>query len=233
MPAWSRCPRTGPGLAFPAEALAAAAATADLVWLCVPHNPIGDRPAQDAIDRVIEATAGVAVVDAAYAEFAGDRWGPIVGRPRRAWWCWARCSKAFALAGARVGYAVAHPDRAALLDRLRPPGSVSSVSVALALRALAGEGLDGGARRPGGRVAGRTSPPGSVPWAGIPLPSTTNFVLCEIGPDAGEVAQRMMDRGVAVRAFGAGHPLAEYLRFSVRLEDQQTRMLETLEKESR
>lgn len=222
--------RPPPGFGFPADALEAAAGSADLTWLCVPHNPVGDRPDQVEIDRVVAASRGVTVVDAAYAEFTGDRWGHLVSdRPGLV--VLGTLSKAFALAGARVGYAVANPDEASVLERLRPPGSISSVSVALALRALAeGQWMEEHV----GVVAGLREElaVGLAALGFAPNPSTTNFVLCRIGPAAAEIAQRLMDRGVVVRQFGTDHPLADYLRFTVRLPEQQDRMLEELERAS-
>jgi len=223
-------PRGLPDLDFPVDALTEAAASADLVWLCVPSNPVGDRPACDQIDRVIEAAAGITVVDAAYAEFTGDRWGPRVVE-RRGLVVLGTLSKAFSLAGARVGYAIAGPEEAMLLDRLRPPGSVSSVSEALALRAL---GETGWMEEHVARVIGlREALSAGLSGLGLePLASDTNFVLCRFGPEAGAVAERLMGRGVVVRAFGADHPLTDYLRFTVRLAPQQERILQELGKES-
>ena len=219
----------GDDLAFPAEGLAEAAAGASLTWLCIPGNPIGDRPPAADVDRVLDAAGGVVVLDAAYAEFSGDRWGPAVSA-RDDLVVLGTLSKAFGLAGARVGYAVAPPTLAELLDRLRPPGSLATASAALAVRAFREtawmeEHVAAVEELRAGLAAG-------LPALGLqPLPSQANFVLCEIGEDAAGVADRLMGRGVVVRAFGAGHPLRRFLRFTVRLPGQQDRMLEALGKE--
>jgi histidinol-phosphate aminotransferase len=139
-------------------------------------------------------------------------------------------SKAFGLAGARVGYAIAPVPLAGLLDRLRPPGSISTASAALAVRALGErEWLEEHLAAIGSLRALLAD--GLASLGLEPIPSSANFVLCEIGQAAGEVAGRLMDRGVVVRSFGEGHPLERFLRFTVRLPDQQDRMLEELGRE--
>jgi histidinol-phosphate aminotransferase len=221
-------PRSGSG--FPTDELVAAAGSAAVTWLCVPHNPLGDRPPDAAIARVIAATRGVTVIDAAYAEFAGDRWSDRVAGGSDLI-VLGTLSKAFSLAGARVGYALAPPKLADTLDRLRPPGSVSSVSVALALRGLAEvnwmhEHVERVARLRAMLASG-------LRGLGLePRPSTTNFVLAEVGP-AAQIAHRLMRRGIVVRSFRPGHPLADHLRFTVRRADQQEQMLEALDQEMR
>lgn len=221
----------GDDLAFPAAALAEVAGGADLTWLCVPSNPVGDRPPDDEIDRVLDTAAGVVVLDAAYAEFADDRWGPAVAA-RDDLVVLGTMSKAFGLAGARVGYAIAPAPLAGVLDRLRPPGSISTASAALAVRAFGESGwMEEHLVAVEGLLVDLAA--GLASLGLDPLPSQANFVLCEIGDEAREVADRLMNRGVVVRAFGSDHPLGRFLRFTVRLPDQQKRMLEALRKELR
>ncbi len=220
-------PRAAPGLGWPGEALAGAAAAADLTWLCVPDNPFGDRPDDGEIDRVLTAAAGIVVIDAAYAEFADDRWAPWLERhPHLV--VLHTMSKAFGLAGIRVGYSLSSPDIAMRLDAVRPPGSVSSVSAALAIRALEepeyvkGIITDIWAAR--AELAGRLA---GLGWA--VRPSVANFLLCEVGPEAPAIEAALMARGIVVRAFAAG-PLAEYLRFTVRSPAEHDRLFAELER---
>lgn len=224
-------PRGDPGSAFPAEQLASAARSAAVTWLCVPHNPLGDRIPDEAIARVMAATRGVTVIDAAYAEFAGDRWGARVAAGSDMI-VLGTLSKAFGLAGARVGYALASPDLADALDALRPPGSISSVSVALALRSLAEIGwMEEHIARTAHLRAALTE---GLRDIGLqPADSTTNFVLAEVGEAAPKVADALMSCGIAARSFAPGHPLAGHLRFTVRRADQQERMLDALHQEMR
>ncbi|OGO56099.1 MAG: hypothetical protein A2Z32_11365, partial [Chloroflexi bacterium RBG_16_69_14] len=140
-------PRLGEaaGWALDPAAVRAAAGDAAVVWLCSPNNPTAlaepDGAIRDLLVGLAEDadTAGrpapVVVLDEAYAEFVGTSLIPlrddhpnlIVVRT---------ASKAYALAGLRVGFAVARPEVIARLNPFRPPGSVSTVSVTLVTEAL-------------------------------------------------------------------------------------------------
>lgn len=224
-------PRLLPDLAFPASALTEAARDAALTWLCVPHNPIGDRPSDTAIAPVVAAADGTTVIDAAYAELVGDTWGAFVAGHDDVV-VLGTLSKAFALAGGRVGYAIAPPALADALDALRPPSSISGISVALALRALAETGW---MEEHVGRVIGlRDELAAGLRTIGLqPRPSVTNFVLVPIGERAAAIADSLLDRGIVVRSFGPPHPLADWLRLSVRTATDQERMLAALHEELR
>ena len=58
--------------------------------------------------------------------------------------------------------------------------------------------------------------------------SATNFVLCEIGPTAHRLADDLMGEGLVVRRFPGSHPLADFLRFTVRTRDEDDRLIDTL-----
>jgi histidinol-phosphate aminotransferase len=228
---YEEVPRALPEAAFPASLLADAARGASVTWLCIPHNQLGDRAPGVDVDRVVAATAGVTVVDAAYAAFAGDTWTEYVAAGRDVV-VLGTLSKAFALAGARVGYALASPELADALEALRPPGSVSSISVALALRSLSE--IDWMEEHVARIAQLRTALTAGLRDLGLqPRDSTTNFVLVEIGGAAPDVTGALMRRGIVARSFGVHHPLSGHLRFTVRRADQQERMLEALHQEMR
>ncbi|MDX1691306.1 MAG: aminotransferase class I/II-fold pyridoxal phosphate-dependent enzyme [Acidimicrobiia bacterium] len=216
----------GDDLAFPTSALADAAACSAVTWLCVPHNPVGDRPSDQDLDRVRNAASGVVVVDAAYAEFTGDRWSDrIADDPDLV--VLGTLSKAFGLAGIRVGYALTSPRHAAALHAVRPPGSISTVSAAIAVRAL----QDPSWMYANVAVlrAARADLADRLTRIGLDVrPSTTNFLLAPV-PDASDVATRLMDRGIVVRAYAADHPLADHLRFTVRSPGEHDRLVAELE----
>lgn len=220
-------PRSGPGLAWPGAALAEAAAEADLIWLCLPDNPFGDRPQDDAIRQVLTAARGIVVIDAAYAEFAGDAWSPwLAGHPNLV--VLHTLSKAFGLAAIRVGYSISSADIAMRLDAVRPPGSVSSISAALAIRAL---GQPDYAREIVARIAAaRADLAESLGQLGMWVrPSLVNFLLCEVGPGAAALETELMGRGMVVRAYRSG-PLTQYLRFTVRSPAENARLVAELER---
>ena len=215
-----------PDFGFPADHVIAAARQAEMVWLCVPSNPLGNRPTDEEIGAVIAATDGVVIVDAAYAEFAGDNWAPWVDRYHNLL-VFHTMSKAYGLAGARVGYALGHPDLIAAIDGVRPPGSISSLSVDLAVAAL--HAPDRMRSLVASITEERVRLAGSLQDVGLRvLPSLTNFLLCEVGPTTRRVAGALMNRGLVARTFPEEGPLATYLRFTVRSPQAHDRLLSAL-----
>jgi histidinol-phosphate aminotransferase len=189
----------------------------------VPSNPIGDRIPDPDVAQIRNAAGGVVVVDAAYSEFTGDHWEVdddvvVLGT----------LSKAFGLAGIRVGYALADPERAAALHAVRPPGSISTLSAALAVRAL--DDAEWAAANVERISAAREDLAAKLRALGLePRDSVTNFVLVPIGPAAPEVSAALMARGLVSRDFGAAHPLADHLRFTARTPEQHNRLVTVLE----
>ena len=229
-------PRLGPddGFALDMNGLVRALDGADLVWLCDPNNPTGAREAAGTVERVLEASASVArgqpivVVDEAYAEFVDS--SVVALRSSHPNLVVVRTvSKAFALPGIRVGYAVATRATIARLERVRPPGSISTISATLAAEAL---------RRPEparARVAAiaaeRDRFAAGLAAAGWrPAPSVTNFLLVRIGDAAaaGAAAERLLRAGLVPRTFGPDHPLAGHLRLTVRSPAEDDRLLDAI-----
>jgi histidinol-phosphate aminotransferase len=221
-------PRLGAerGYTLDLEAIRAAAGDADLVWLCSPNNPTGLPEPDGAIETLLDvlavdaAVAGrspaIVVLDEAYAEFVGAsllelrRRHPNLVVVRTA-------SKAYALAGLRVGFAVARPETIARIAPYRPPGSISTVSVTVVTEALADPRgmLENVARVD----AERERLADALRDAGWSVgPTVTNFVLVDFGTAerAAAVATGMLGRGLVPRTFGAGHPLAHALRLTIR-----------------
>lgn len=217
-----------PDLAVVVDDLVGAAADAAVTWLCVPHNPIGDRLDDAAIEAVLEAGDGLVVLDAAYAQFAGDRWGGWVQRHDRLI-VLHTLSKAAGLAGVRVGYSLSSPEVAAALHAVRPPGSIGTLSAALAVRALQDSWIE---ENVAAILADRSHLADGLAELGLePLPTATNFVLTRVGQAAREVMEGLMGRGIVVRAFPSDGPLAAHLRFTVRTPAEHDRLFEALSKE--
>jgi len=221
-------PRLGPeaGWALDEAAVRAAAATADVVWLCSPNNPTALAEPEGAIARVLTgigedaAAAGRApatvVLDEAYAEFV-DR-SLVALRLRHSNLVVIRtASKAYGLAGLRVGFAIARPETIARIAPYRPPGSVSTVSVTVVTEALADPA---GMRANVARVdAERDRLAEALRRAGWSVgPSVTNFLLVDLGTRerAATVATQLLRRGLVPRTFPADHPLAHALRLTIR-----------------
>jgi histidinol-phosphate aminotransferase len=230
-------PRLGAdaGWALDPVATRAAARDASVVWLCSPNNPtalaepdgtIGDLLAAIAADAAAAGRgAPIVVLDEAYAEFVGSS---LIGLrdayPRLI--VVRTASKAYALAGLRVGFAVARPEVIARMNPFRPPGSVSTVSVTVVTEALRDPAiLEANLERVARERARLTEALGAAGWS--VGPSVTNFLLVDFGSveRAAAVAEALLSRGLVPRTFGAGHRLADHLRLTVRDPHENDRLI--------
>ena len=140
-------------------------------------------------------------------------------------------SKGFGLAGIRVGYAMAHPSLVAALDAVRPPGSIASLSVELAIAAL--EDPDRMTKSVAYVTEQREDLASRLIDLGLrPMPSTTNFLLCPTGTDAHRIADEARSLGLVIRTFPSG-PLTEHLRFTVRAPHEHDRLIASLRRSLR
>ena len=226
----------GDGYAMDVAAVRAAAREAAVVWLCSPNNPTALPEPDGAIEALLTGLAAdaatdsrdpaIVVLDEAYAEFV-DR--SLVGlRERHPNLIVVRtASKAYALAGLRVGFGIARPEVIARLNPFRPPGSVSTVSVTVVTEALLDPAAAAAnvARVVGERERFRTAL-SELGWT--VGPSVTNFVLVGLGSAerAAVVAEGLLRRGLVPRTFPAGHPLVDHLRLTVRTAAENDRLIE-------
>jgi len=175
----------------------------DVVFLTSPNNPTGGALPLAVIEAVCDAAPGLVVVDEAYAEFARDGSPAALSLlPRYPRLVVTRTmSKAFALAGARVGYLAADPAVIEALLLVRLPYHLSAVTQAVARAALAHR------EEPLATVQVlRTVRDDLVAWLrgrGLAVAdSDANFVLFGVFPDRDAVWQGLVDRGVLIRNTG-------------------------------
>jgi histidinol-phosphate aminotransferase len=223
------------GWAIDLDPIRTAARDAAVIWLCSPNNPTALAEPDGRIEGLLaglatdaaadDRPAPVVVIDEAYAEFAGSS---LVGLreayPRLI--VVRTVSKAYALAGLRVGFAIARPDIIARLNPYRPPGSVSVMSVTIATEALLHDRiLDANLARVESERTRLTDALRAAGW--LVGPSVTNFVLVDFGSPAraAAVADGLLRRALVPRTFGAGHPLASYLRLTVRDPHENDRLI--------
>jgi len=136
-------------------------------------------------------------------------------------------SKAYGLAGLRVGFGIARPEIISRLNPFRPPGSVSTVSVTVVTEAL----LDptAAAANIGRVVRERDRLQTALTALGWSVgPSVANFLLVDLGsPErATAIAEGLLRHGLVPRTFPAGHPLASHLRLTVRAPEENDRLIE-------
>ncbi len=176
------------------------ATRARIIYLCQPNNPTGTvTPAAD-IRRVIEQAPGLVILDEAYAEFSGDD-GLLAEAPSLGRVVVARTlSKAYGLAGLRVGYATASREIVEMIERSRGPYKLNAIAEQAAVAAMT---LDRAwvMERAADAVRSRDRLAAALAERGlIALPSATNF-LCVPTPRAMEYADAARARGIGIRAF--------------------------------
>jgi histidinol-phosphate aminotransferase len=175
----------------------------DLVFLTSPNNPTGTAAPLELIEAICAAAPGLVVIDEAYAEFAREGTpSALTLLPRHPHLAVTRTmSKAFAMAGARIGYLAAAPDVISTLLLVRLPYHLSAVTQAVARAALAH------AAEPLATVATlRAERDALVGWLrqrGLAVAdSDANFVLFGEFASRHEIWQRLLDHGVLVREVG-------------------------------
>ena len=228
-------PRLAAGAHFAIDlvALTARLGEAAVVWLCSPNNPTGAVESADTIRAVLDAAASLpqsplVVVDEAYFEYGGE--SVVAWRSRYPTLVAVRTvSKAFALAGARVGFAVGDRSVIERLERVRPPGSISTMSAQLSARAL---------REPAYALENVRALSAERDWLADQLGalgwhahnSVTNFLLVRIGDNAAaqRASESLLGAGIVPRTFGPANPLRGHLRLTVRTREQNERLLEVL-----
>lgn len=180
-----------------------------LVFLCSPNNPTGTALELSVVEAVYDAAPhAIVVVDEAYAEFArpGTPSAVTLLPSRERLVVTRTMSKAFAFAGVRLGYLVAHPDLTELLRLVRLPYHLSSVTQAVARAALAHDsvllGMVDAIKTERDRLVAGTRELGLSPVA-----SDANFVLVGGFADAAATWQALLDQGVLVRDVGIAHHL--------------------------
>ena len=212
-----------------AGAWAASGNGCPMVILCNPHNPTGGRLSEAEIEAVLRATQALVVVDEAYVEFAGGDVLPLLAKYDRLV-VLRTMSKAFGLAGVRVGYSVSSPGVAAELAKVKQPFNLDSLALVIAQTALQNDAYckEAVARivEERTRLAQRLS---CIPGVTC-LPSCTNFVLFRTeSAEATEVGAGLRRRGVAVRVFPDEPMLRQYLRVSCGTPEEDDVFLAALE----
>ncbi|MGH2635038.1 MAG: histidinol-phosphate transaminase [Actinomycetota bacterium] len=207
------------------DVTAALAHRPEVVFVCSPNNPTGNAQPLEAVVELASHDAALVVVDEAYVEFGGESAASLVRRhPNLV--VVRTFSKAFALAGARVGYCFASPEVVEDLRRVRLPYHLSAITQAAGLVALdhREEALEilAAIRKERDRILDALPPMGAEAF-----PSDANFVLFRPPRPAGDVWRGLLDRDVLVRDFTALVP--ECLRVTAGTPEEVDRFLSALE----
>ena len=170
---------------------------ADLVWRCNPNNPTGAiTPSEELVELARSVPGAPVVVDEAYIEYGGESVVPCLGAAPNLI-ALRTMSKAFGFASLRVGYAVAAPGVAAMLEERRAPAPVAGPAARIAAAALREPRLDVAAT-----IAERERVAGALRAAGFDVPvSGGNFVYVRTERP---LAAELETHGLIVRSVAGG-----------------------------
>lgn len=218
--------------------LAAITERTRVIFIANPNNPTGTWLGEDELAAFIAAVPAriAVVVDEAYFEYARDPGLGASDYPDASQWLdrfpnlvvTRTFSKAYGLAGLRVGYSLSHPDMANLLNRIRPPFNVNSLALAAACAGLEDvDHVQRGVALNTGQMAVVTA---AVQQMGLSfIPSVGNFVCIDVGDGAAAVYDALLHEGVIVRPV-ANYGMPRHLRVTLGLPDENRRFLTALAK---
>ena len=220
--------------ALDVDAMVAAARGALLVYAASPNNPTGGMLAERGLRRLVTLVdeQALLVLDEAYFEFSRAAGGPdalqLLRERRGPWMVLRSFSKAYALAGLRVGYGVvSDPALAEALNRCRGMFNVSALAQAAALAALEDERY--AAEQVGSTVEARERLRAQLGALGIPcLPSAANFLAAELPLPAGEAMTQLAAQGILVSPVGPA-PFDRHIRITAGSESDHARLLAVLQ----
>ncbi|MBC7446496.1 MAG: histidinol-phosphate transaminase [Hymenobacteraceae bacterium] len=223
-------PLTLPGFQPDVPALLAAIdETTKLLFLTTPNNPTGNLLDAAPIEALLRGFPGLVVLDEAYHEFATTpSWTTRLAEfPNLV--VLQTLSKAWGLAGLRVGVLYAAPALVALLAKLKPPYNVSGVSQELAARALADPAAAAAtiARIRAERERLTTALTANSAVVEV-LPSDANFLLVRLAVPARPAYEALLTRGVVVRDRSREYGCADCLRVTVGTEAENDLLLREL-----
>jgi histidinol-phosphate aminotransferase len=200
-----RVPLTGQTFDLDAM-LAAVTERTRLIFVCNPNNPTSTVVAPDALARFIQAVPShiLIALDEAYVEYIRDGMAPDslgLVRAHSNVVVLRTFSKAYGLAGLRIGYAIGHPDLVTALDQVYVPFTVSSLAQAAAIASL--DAADELLVRTDALVDERDRVSAGLRDAGFVLPpSQTNFVWLPLGPRTLNFVEQAADARLVVRPYG-------------------------------
>ena len=203
-----------------------------LIFIANPNNPTGTLIAKDALKAFLKQVPAhvLVVLDEAYDEYLS-----LAHQSEAIGWLSEfdnliisrTFSKAYGLAGLRIGFGLMQADVADVLNRVRQPFNVNSIAQAAAIASLADD--DFVARSYAANQAGMVQLTQGFKQLGLEyIPSFANFVSFKVA-NAAQVNQQLLKNGVIVRPI-ANYEMPEYLRVSIGLFSENARFLEVLEK---
>jgi histidinol-phosphate aminotransferase len=186
---------------------------ARIIYLCSPNNPTGGALPRRTVERIVERARGVVIIDQAYVEFGGESYLDLAssGRPVL---ITRTMSKAFGLAGLRVGYGIGSPELITEVLKARGPYKVSALAERAAIAALQKD-REWVADRANDVITNRARFRSELGKRGIAsLESSANFVLVPVA-DCIAAAGRLECAGIRVRALPGLAVIGDAIRVAI------------------
>lgn len=201
-----------------------------IVYVCNPNNPTGSMVDVEALEVFLDQVPRdvLVVLDEAYAEIALNRMPPsiewLAERPNLM--VSRSFSKAYGLAGLRIGYGVSHPGLVEAINRARQPFNVNRLAQQAAIAALSDQAFVTSCRELY-RVE-KEFVETALSNQGLPfVPATANFILVQVG-DGLKVAAALRQRGVIVRPMGP-YQLPQHIRITLGTRSENLQCLQALQ----
>ncbi len=202
--------------------------SASLIFICSPNNPTGNAVEKAKVEKLLTETEALVVIDEAYIEFGGESCISLLEQyPNLI--ILRTFSKAFGLAGMRVGYLAADPTVIQELQRIKQPFNINNYSQIAVYAALQHQDLIEQQVRiiQSGRDELQLQMQQLAMMGIKTYPSSANFILFEAYQEAGELSEALRQRGVLIRNI-SGRGLENCLRVTVGTPEQNTAFLEAL-----
>lgn len=202
-------------------------ADADIIYICSPNNPTGSSASLDRIETIADEFRGLVIIDQAYAEYsaaslthlAGEHGNVLITRTM---------SKAFGMAGLRVGYAIGNPACVNEVEKSRGPYKVGALGSAAAIAAMEND-LPWVEKVVEETLSVRSQFVMRVESLGYrPLASDANFILIPM-ESAFDVAEKMLHAGIGVRTFRNLPGIGNALRITMAPWPMMEQLLRVLE----
>ena len=217
----------GPGFELDVgDILSACEKSTHVCFICSPNNPTGNQFPLEQVESLAREFNGLLVVDEAYVEFAEHSLVERIGQLNNVI-ILRTFSKAFGLAGLRIGYAVTSPKVASILKRFQLPYNVNSVSLEMALLMLHNldqvkTGIEKVKTERTRLIKSMTSIPHVVPYS-----SEANFIFLKTTRLSARVRDALAEKAILVRCFDSLE-LKHHLRMTIGTKEMNERFLKTL-----
>ena len=198
-------------------------AKGNLVIVCTPNNPTSNTFHKNDVLRLVEESKRPVVVDEAYGEFAGESFIPLVDKyPNLI--VTRTFSKAYALAGMRIGYSVSNPEMTLAMQKVKIPYSLNKVAEHVAYRALQDQEF---VRRTVDVVNSERKrlEKGLTDLGFHVYPSEANFILFRCPKSSEEIVKRLAAKNVLIRDFGKKRMLENCARTTIGTREQNDELL--------